>query len=299
MNGSLRSPKPEQRAWRPDGGPRVAALLLIPGLVWLLLWFVLPMLQLLPVSLSEQGDRLLMTLTFTGRLDNYAQVLQQHVPVLQRSLSYAAASTALALLIAYPTAWVIRFQSGRWKPLLLGLVVVPFFTSYLVRVIAWTTLLADQGPLLSLLHRFGLAHGVTWLNTMPAVLGGLTTNALPFTILPIALSLERIPTELLEAARDLHAGPWAVFRRVVLPLSLPGVTAALVLALIPAAADVVNAQYLGGPNNRMIGNVLQNLMLVQRQLPRGAALALILMVLMLVPVLLYVRRHGSANLTLS
>lgn len=296
MSASLRSPKPERRR-RPGSG--VAAWLLLPGLAWLLLWFVLPMLQLLPVSLSEQGDRLLMTLTYTGTLSNYGQVLQQHAPVLLRSLGYAAIATALGLLIAYPTAWTIRFHGGRWKPLLLGLVVVPFFTSYLVRAIAWTSLLADQGPLLSLLHRLGLADGVTLLNTTTAVLGGLTTNALPFMILPIAVSLERIPAELLDAARDLHASPWGVFRRVALPLSLPGVAAALVLALIPAAGDVVNAQYLGGPNNRMIGNVMQNLMLVQRQLPRGAALALILMALMIIPVLLYVRRHGSADLTLS
>jgi spermidine/putrescine transport system permease protein len=131
------------------------------------------------------------------------------------------------------------------------------------------------------------------------VVGGLTYNALPFMVLPIALSLERIPSELLDAARDLQAGPWTAFRRVVLPLSAPGLAAGIVLSLIPAAGDVVNAQFLGGPNNRMIGNVVQSLMLVQRQFPRGAALALVLMALMTATVVVHVRRHGSSDLTLS
>jgi spermidine/putrescine transport system permease protein len=117
-------------------------------------------------------------------------------------------------------------------------------------------------------------------------------------VLPIVVSMEKIEPRLLEAARDLHATPLATFRRVVWPLTLPGVTAGLVLSLIPAAGDVVNAQFLGGPNNRMIGNVVQNLMLVQRQLPKGAALALLLMTLMTAAVLAYVRRHGSEELTL-
>lgn len=299
MSASRRSPRAEPRASSIRRQTWLPWLLLAPGLTWLLLWFVLPLAQLLPISLSDQADRFRMTLVFSGRIANYTAVMTQYAPVLARSLVYAVASTVLAVLIAYPLAWVIRFRGGRWKGMLIALVVVPFFTSYLVRAIAWTTLLSDGGPVLSTLRAVGLPRGTRLLNTAAAVVGGLTYNALPFMVLPIALSLERIPSELLDAARDLQAGPWTVFRRVVLPLSAPGLAAGIVLSLIPAAGDVVNAQFLGGPNNRMIGNVVQSLMLVQRQLPRGAALALVLMALMTATVVVHVRRHGSSDLTLS
>jgi spermidine/putrescine transport system permease protein len=299
MSVSRRSPRAEARPSRNRQQAWLPWLLLAPGLIWLLLWFALPLTQLLPVSLSDNADRFRMTLVFSGRLANYTEVMAQYAPVLARSLIYAAASTVLAVLIAYPLAWVIRFRGGRWKGLLIALVVVPFFTSYLVRAIAWSTLLGDDGPVLSALRAVGLPAGTRLLNTAVAVVGGLTYNALPFIVLPIALSLERIPRELLDAARDLQAGPWTVFRRVVLPLSAPGLAAGIVLSLIPAAGDVVNAQFLGGPNNRMIGNVVQSLMLVQRQFPRGAALAVVLMALMTATVVVHVRRHGSSDLTLS
>ena len=299
MSVSRRSPRAELRLSRQRRRVWIPWLLLAPGLIWLLLWFVLPLAQLLPVSLSDSADRFRMTLVFSGRIANYTEVMTQYAPVLARSLVYAAASTALAVLIAYPLAWVIRFRGGRWKGLLIALVVVPFFTSYLVRAIAWTTLLGDDGPVLSVLRAVGLPQETRLLNTAVAVVGGLTYTALPFMVLPIALSLERIPSELLDAARDLQADPWTVFRRVVLPLSAPGLAAGIVLSLIPAAGDVVNAQFLGGPNNRMIGNVVQSLMLVQRQFPRGAALALVLMALMTATVVVHVRRHGSSDLTLS
>jgi spermidine/putrescine transport system permease protein len=313
MNGSPKSPRAEPA--RPAGSrplPRrlpglLPWLLLGPGLLWLLLLFAAPLVALVPMSLSEPRDRFSLAMAFTGRIANYTEVLSQYGPILLRSLSYAAVATLLALLIAYPLAWVISFRGGRWKGLLMGLVVVPFFTSYLVRAIAWTTLLGDQGPVLRLLrglHLSGLLEGLgvledgRLLNTAAAVIGGLAYNTLPFMVLPIVVSMEKIEPRLLEAASDLHATPLATFRRVVWPLTLPGVMAGLVLSLIPAAGDVVNAQFLGGPNNRMIGNVVQNLMLVQRQLPKAAALALLLMTLMTAAVLAYVRRHGSEELTL-
>ena len=305
MNGSPKSPRAESaplrlHALRPW-------LLLGPGLLWLLLLFALPLAALVPMSLSEPRDRFSLAMAFTGRIANYTEVLSQYGPILLRSLTYAAVATLLALLVAYPLAWVISFRGGRWKGLLMGLVVVPFFTSYLVRAIAWTTLLGDQGPVLrllrglhlsSLLEGLGVLEDGRLLNTAAAVIGGLAYNTLPFMVLPIVVSMEKIEPRLLEAARDLHATPLATFRRVVWPLTLPGVMAGVVLSLIPAAGDVVNAQFLGGPNNRMIGNVVQNLMLVQRQLPKGAALALLLMTLMTAAVLAYVRRHGSEELTL-
>jgi spermidine/putrescine transport system permease protein len=297
MPASPRSPKAERSAW----------LLIAPGLGWLLALFVLPLAALLPMSLAEQRNRFSLAVAFTGRIANYGEVIAAHGPTLLRSLAYALAATLVALLLAYPLAWQIRFRGGRWKPLLMGLVVVPFFTATLVRTIAWTTLLGDEGPLITAiravgltgaLEALGLLHDGRLLNTPAAVIGGLATNALPFLVLPIVVSMERIGPELLAAAGDLHAGPWTTFRRVVGPLSLPGVGAGLVLSLIPAAGDVVNPRFLGGPNDRMIGNVVENLMLVQRQLPKAAALAVVLMALMGTGLIAYVRQRGSEDLTL-
>lgn len=296
MNGSRRS-----------SGPEAAWLLLAPGLLWLLGLFVLPLLWLLPLSLAEARSRFALQFSVTGRLANYGEALHQHGPLLLRSLLIAGLAAALALLISYPLACFIAFRGGRWRSLLTGLVVLPFFTATLVRMIAWTTLLADQGPLLMLLRRLGLvvpleALGVLQegrlLNTPAAVVGGLAYNAVPFLVLPLVVSLERIGPLLLEAAADLHAGPWTTFRRVVWPLSRPGLAAGLSLSLVPAVGDVIHPQLLGGPNDRMVGNALQTLVLVQRDLPRGAALTVLLIALLLVTVLLGLRGSGSDELPL-
>jgi len=301
MNASPRSPAAEARPRWPWG-------LLAPGLLWLLLWFVWPLAALLPMSLSEPRDRFSLAVAFTGRLANYGEVIQQYAPTLLRSLQMAGLATLIALLIAYPLACWISFRGGRFKGMLLGLVVVPFFTSYLVRTIAWTTLLADQGPVLAVLRALGLAGGLEsigvlsdgrLLNTAAAVVIGLAYNMLPYLVLPLVVSLESIDSQLLEAAADLLAGGFGTFSRVIWPLSLPGLTAGVVLSLIPGMGDVVNPQFLGGPNDRMIGNAIQNLVLVQRQVPKAAALALLLMTLMTMAVLAQVRRHGSRELTAS
>jgi spermidine/putrescine transport system permease protein len=244
----------------------------------LLLLFVLPLAGLLPLSLSLPLDRFSLAVRFAWHGANYATVLHDHGDVLLRSCAYALAATLLALALALPLAWMIRFRGGRWKPLLLGLVVLPFFTSYLVRTIAWSTLLADRGPVLALLHLLPGFEELRLLNTGWAVIGGLAYNALPFLVLPLVVSLERIELERL--------------RRVVLPLALPGIISGGLLSLIPAIGDLVNARFLGGPNDRMIGNVVESLMLVQMQLPRAAALALLLMLLLAAPSLLLLLRHG-------
>jgi spermidine/putrescine transport system permease protein len=288
MNGSPVSPRPEARRSRtPLGWP-----LLAPGLIWLLLLFVLPLAGLLPLSFSLPVDRFGLAVRFAWHGANYTTALRDHGEVLLRSCGYALAATLLALALSLPLAWLIRFRGGRWKPLLLGLVVLPFFTSYLVRTIAWSTLLADRGPVLALLHRLPGLGELRLLNTGWAVIGGLAYNALPFLVLPLVVSLERIEPALLEAAADLHAGPLERLRRVVLPLALPGVISCGLLSLIPAIGDLVNARFLGGPNDRMIGNVVESLMLVQMQLPRAAALALLLMLLLAAPSLLLLLRHG-------
>ena len=216
-------------------------------------------------------------------------------------------ATALALLISYPLACFIAFRGGRWRPLLTGLVVIPFFTASLVRMIGWTTLLADRGPLLGLLRGLGLVLPLEvlgllqdgrLLNTTPAVVGGLAYNAVPFLVLPLVVTLQRVGVSLLEAAADLQAGPWITLRRVIWPLSKPGLAAGLTLSLVPTVGDVINPQMLGGPNDRLIGNALQNLVLVQRQLPRSAALTVVLMALLALLVLFGLRGGSRDDLPL-
>jgi len=296
MSGSRRSWAPEASSWA-----------LVPGLIWLLGLFVLPLLALLPLSLAEPLGRFSLRFAVTGRLANYSEVWQAYGPLLLRSLLVAGLATLVALLISYPLACFIAFRGGRWRPLLTGLVVLPFFTASLVRMIGWTTLLADRGPLLGLLRGLGLvgpleALGLLQdgrlLNTTAAVVGGLAYNAVPFLVLPLVVCLERIGAPLLEAAADLQAGPWITLRRVIWPLSHPGLAAGLTLSLVPTVGDVITPQMLGGPNDRLIGNALQNLVLVQRQLPRSAALTVLLMALLALTVLLALRSGNRDDLPL-
>jgi spermidine/putrescine transport system permease protein len=281
--------------------------LLAPGLLLLVLLYALPLLALIPLSLSEQLDRYSLRTVFTGRIGTYTEVLALYGPVLARSLRYAVLSTALGLLIAYPLAWTIAFRGGRWKAALLALVVLPFFSSYLVRAIAWTTLLADQGPLLSLLHGLGLiaplqSLGVLvdgrLLNTPAAVIGGLTYNSLPFLVLPLVVALERIDPLLLDAAADLYARPLRRFLSVEWPLARPGLVSGVLLSLIPAAGDVVNPRFLGGPNERMIANTIESLLLVQHRAPQAAALTLLLMLLISVTAVVLLRGRSLNTLPL-
>lgn len=288
------------RSQRPaNPRPRWPWLLLAPGLLWLLVLYLLPLLSLVPLSLSEPVSRFGLETVFRGRLANYQEVLEAYGPILLRSFAYAGLATGLGVVLAYPLAWMIRFRGGRWQPLLMGLVVLPSLTSFLVRAIAWTSLLADQGPVLQLLSALGLIaplqglgvlHDGRLLNTATAVILGLTTNLLPFLVLPLVVAMQRIDPVLLEAAADLHAGALRRFTRVVWPLSRPGLAAGILLSLIPAAGDVVNPRFLGGPNNQMIANSIDNLLLVQLQAPRAAALTLVLMALISVAVLLQLRR---------
>jgi spermidine/putrescine transport system permease protein len=283
-------------------------ILLAPGLLWLVVLYVLPLLALVPLSLSEPLNRFGLETAFRGRLATYPEVLQAYGPILLRSFGFALLATGLGLLLAYPLACAIRFRGGRWQPLLLGLVVLPSLTSQLVRAIGWTSLLGDRGPVLGLLGALGLTdlaagagllHDGRLLHTPTSVVLGLTSNLLPFLVLPLVVCLQRIDRRLLEAAADLHAGPLRCFRLVVWPLSQPGLAAALLLSLIPAAGDVVNPLLLGGPNERMVANTIDNLLLVQLQAPRAAALTLVLMVLTALVLVLLLRRGAVDDLVLS
>ena len=206
-------------------------------------------------------------------------------------------ATGIALLIAYPLAYAIAFHGGRWKNLLLFAVVAPFFTTYLIRTIAWTTILSDDSAVVSTLQTFGiLGENGRLLATPTAVVAGITYNFLPFMVLPIYASLERIDERLVQAANDLYASSRQAFLRVTLPLSAPGIVAGTLLTFIPAAGDYINAIFLGSANQSMVGNAIQSLYLSLRDYPTAAALSFMLMATILVLVLIYIRFAGSEAL---
>jgi spermidine/putrescine transport system permease protein len=270
--------------------------LLAPGVIWLVLFFVVPMYYMGRLSL-ESGSLLGGGFEFTWEFSNFSDGLSAYDTQLFRSFEYAGIATIFALVIAYPLAYAIAFRGGRWKNLLLFAVIAPFFTTYLIRTIAWQTILSDQSTVVNVLDSIGLAgsnHRV--LDEPGSVIAGLTYNFLPFMILPIYASLERIDQGLLEAARDLYASARATFWRVTLPLSAPGVVAGTLLTFIPAAGDYINAQFLGSQNQSMIGNVIQSLYLEQRNYPTAAALSFVLMAVILVAVVIYIRFAGSEAL---
>jgi spermidine/putrescine transport system permease protein len=271
-------------------------LLILPAMAWLAIFFVVPTITL--VSQSLQEGTLEEGYTFTGNFGIYAQVLSDYAPQFGRSLLYAGIATVAALLIAYPLAYTIALKAGRWKNLLLVLVVAPFFTSFLVRTLAWKIILGDDGPLADALRTVGLLSFTDdrLLATPIAVVCGLTYNFLPFMTLPLYASLEKLDSRLLEAANDLYASAFTAFRKVTFPLSLPGVVGGTLLTFIPAAGDYVNVEFLGTPQTSMIGNVIQSRFLVVGDYPGAAALSVILMVTIVAMVMVYVRRAGTEEL---
>ena len=276
--------------------------LLLPAGLALLVFYVLPTLTLATTSLQtgslEQGYSL------TWHWPTYGEVLAQYWPQFVRSFGYAAGATVLALLIAYPLAYTIAFKAGRWRALLLTLVIAPFFTSFLIRTLAWRQILADEGPIVSFMKSTGLMHltdaiGMTQgrvLATGTAVVIGLAYNFLPFMTLPLYNSLEKIDRGLMGASADLYANSWTTFWKVTWPLSLPGVVGGTLLTFIPAAGDYVNQRFLGTISNTMTGNAIDSLFLQQRQYPQAAALSLVLMVAIIVLVSIYVKRAGTEEL---
>jgi len=262
-------------------------LLVAPGILWLLVFFVAPTITLAQTSVSGAGPW----------YDAYGRALSNYGVHFFRSLRYALGATLLALAMGYPLAYFIAFRAGRLKNLLLGLVVLPFFTTFLVRTFAWKTILNDGGPAVWLLQQLHiLGAGGRLLDTTIAVVGGLTYNFLPFMILPIYVSLEKIDRRLVEAAEDLYSTPLGAFRKVVLPLSLPGVFAGSLLTFIPATGDFINAQLLGSPNQQMIGTVIQNQFLEVRDYPLAASLSFVLMMVITLGVLVYARALGTEEL---
>ena len=268
-------------------------LLLAPGVLWLAVFFLVPLGFLAYQSL--QSGNFDIGYAFSWAWGNYWNAFRDYRGHFIRSLEYAGIATLLALLLSYPVAYWIAFRGGRWKNLLLLLIVAPFFVTYLIRTLAWETILSDHGVVVQTLqHLHVLGPGGRLLATSTAVVTGITYNFLPFMALPLYVSLEH---RLIEAAQDLYASRWKAFLRVTLPLSLPGLVAGTLLTFIPAAGDFINAQLLGAPNNHMIGNVIQSKFLELTDYPSAAAMSFILMAAILVAVIAYARAVGTEQLT--
>jgi spermidine/putrescine transport system permease protein len=267
-----------------------------PGLLWLLLFFALPLVQQAGVSLMtgdpDNGYEL------TWAFHNYWDAISAYKEQFGRSIGYAAAATILDLIIAFPLAYYIAFRARRLKNLMLLLIVLPFFMSYVLRTVAWQLILSDNGWVVSRLRDVGLvSEGGRLLASRTAVIAGITYNFLPFMALPLYVSLEKIDRRLIEAATDLYASRATAFRKVTVPLALPGIFAGTLLTFIPACGDFINAALLGTPNQYMIGNVIQAKFLNILDYPTAAALSFTLMLFILVGIFLYARVLGARNLT--
>lgn len=286
---------PKRKSW-------VALVLLLPGILYLVLFFIVPLVSLVITSLETQTAPGSGVYQYGFNWQNYADSVGQYLPQILRSFLYAILATAFALLFSYPLAYFIGVKARRWPLLqsfMLILVIAPFFISFLLRTLAWKTILSDEGPVVTVLKGLSLMGPQSHITGSPvAVVFGLTYNFIPFMCLPIYTALERLDVRYLEASNDLYAGGWSTFRRVTIPLSLPGIVSGTLLTFIPAAGDYVNAsqEFLGGASSAMIGNVIQSNFLIQYNYPVAAALSIVLMVIILIIVSIYVRRSGTDDL---
>ncbi|MCR1783247.1 ABC transporter permease [Nocardioides carbamazepini] len=271
--------------------------LMLPAGLWLALFFVIPFYSLLATSLFDPEGSVLTGYDVDYHFANFVDALQQFWEPLVRSLWYAAVATAICLVLGYVLAYAIALKAGKWRTLLLVLVIAPFFTSFLVRTLSWKLILADDGFVVDTLQFLQLLGDDGRLLATPvAVIAGLVYNFLPFMVLPLYASLEKIDGRLIEAAGDLYASPTRGFLKVTLPLSKPGVVAGTLLTFIPAAGDYINAALLGSPNQRMVGNVIQNLFTSTGDYAAAGALSVILMAIIVAMVMVYIRTAGTEEL---
>jgi spermidine/putrescine transport system permease protein len=268
---------------------RFAAAFLAPGGLWLVALFVAPLVFLLAISFGTTDD--LGQAIYAWHPENYSRVFDPaFVPVLLRSVGFALATVVLCLLIGYPVAYYIAIFGGRWKNVLLAMVVLPFFVNYLVRTYAWIAMLGDDG-----LVNGVLGGDLRFLNTPYAVIGGLVYGFLAFMILPIYASLDRMDPSLIEAGKDLYGGPWQTLRNVTWPHTMQGVLAGSVLVFLPAVGDFVSASLLGGPDEIMVGNLIQQQFQASDNWPFGAALTTVMMAFLLIWMVLYLRSAARAT----
>ncbi|HEU0240275.1 MAG TPA: ABC transporter permease [Micromonosporaceae bacterium] len=267
-------------------------LTILPGGLWLVVFFVVPMVFMVSLSL-QQGD-IVHGFQQTWHWQTYTTSISAYKDQLLRSFKYGLISTLLQIVIAYPIAYWIAFRAGARKSFYLFLLLVPFFVSFVLRTISWNFILADNGIVLGTLKDWHLLpQSFHILATGTAVVGGLTYNYLPFMILPIYVALERVDPRLIEAAYDLYATKVRAFRKVILPLSIPGIFAGVVITFVPVSSDYVNAHILGGPTSTMIGNVIQNSYLGTQDYPTASALSFVLMAILLIGIFAYARALGT------
>lgn len=295
--GHVPAPAAEAAAPPPEKQRRGLAgyLLMIPGSVWLLLFFLVPTFTLVASSLYDPAGSLATGYPMTWEFANYTDMLAEYGPTFVRSFAYALAATVACVLLGFPLAYAIAFKAGKYRNLMLVAVIAPFFTSFLIRTLSWKLLLGDTSFLVNTLNALPFIDGVRLLATPFAVITGLTYNFLPFMVLPLYASLEKVDPRLMEAGQDLYASPFQTFRLVTLPLALPGLVAGTLLTFIPAAGDYINAELLGNPRTRMVGNEIQDLF-AAGALPTAAAMSVSLMLIIVAMVLVYVRRAGTEDL---
>lgn len=271
--------------------------LILPGAVWLGVFFVVPFFSLISASLYDPSGSVETGYSMTWHFQNFTDAFDQHKDELGRSLAYSGIATAVCLVIGYVLAYAIAFKAGRWKNLMLILVIAPFFTSFLLRTLSWKLILADDGWIVNSLQWLHLLGDDQRLLATPfAVIAGLTYNFLPFMVLPLYASLEKIDPRLIEASSDLYASPAKGFWKVTLPLSMPGVVAGTLLTFIPSAGDYINAELLGNPNTTMVGNSIQNLFTTVNDYAAAGALSVILMAIIVALVIAFIRRAGTEDL---
>ena len=292
--GTTPAPAPQPNR---KGRSWVPCLILLPGALWLLVFFVIPLGQLFSVSLQSQFPGYPGYYYRDLNFGNYVTALTDFAPHFGRSILFATLATFFAFCLAYPLAYAMAFKAGRWRNVMLIAVIAPFFTSFILRTVAWRQILADEGPVASTLNTLHLLPGGRITETWIAVVAGLTYNFLPFMVLPIYASLERADHRIIEAGGDLYANGFTTFRTVTLPMSMPGVLAGTLLTFIPAAGDYVNAELLGSDNTKMIGNVIESQFFkVLGGYPTAAALSFTLMAIILALVFVYVRKFGTEEL---
>jgi spermidine/putrescine transport system permease protein len=271
-------------------------LFLGPGLLWLIVFFAIPLVNQINVSL-QSGDAET-GYAFDWAFSTYTEAIKDYHVQFLRSIGYAATATVLCLIIGFPLAYFTAFKAGRYRNLILLLIILPFFTSYVLRTVAWQLILSDSGWVVERMREVGLlGDDGRLLASRTAVIAGITYNFLPFMILPLYVSLEKIDRRLIEAATDLYASRVTAFRRITLPLALPGIFAGSLLTFIPATGDFINAALLGTPRQYMIGNVIQAKFITILDYPTAAALSFILMTFILIGIFLYSRVLGTSNLT--
>jgi spermidine/putrescine transport system permease protein len=281
---------------RPRLGKRLAPyLLVLPGGMWLTIFFLVPIVFMLSISL--QTGNIFDGFRQTWHFQNYVDAVSKYHTQFIRSLEYGGIATAITLVVAYPLAYWIAFRGGKYKTTFLFMILLPFFVSFVIRTLAWEFILSDNGIVLGTLKNWHVLPGnFHVLATPTAVIAGIAYNFLPFMALPLYVSLERIDRKIIEAAHDLYANRMEVFRRVVLPLSIPGIFAGVLLTYVPAVGDYVNAAILGGTRTTMIGNIIQLEYLTNLHYPTAAALSFILMAGLLLGVFAYARILGARNI---